>query len=134
MLPWYKLITETSLKLTLIRGLPGSGKSTLAKTFNAAHYEADMYFLDADGEYHYDARKIADAHAWCQKQVESALAANQDVVVANTFVRLWEMKAYKILAKRYKAELEIIVCRGRYLNIHGVSDDVIASMQKRWQD
>ncbi|WP_112480979.1 AAA family ATPase [Vibrio variabilis] len=134
MLPLHKLIAETSLKLTLIRGLPGSGKSTLAKTFNAAHYEADMYFLNADGEYHYDASKIADAHAWCQTQVESALAANQDVVVANTFVRLWEMKAYKALAKRYQAELEIIVCRGCYPNIHGVSDDVIASMQKRWQD
>ncbi|GMQ46832.1 ATP-binding protein [Vibrio sp. 10N] len=134
MMSLHKLIAETSLKLTLIRGLPGSGKSTLAKTLNAAHYEADMYFVNADGEYCYDASKIADAHAWCQKQVESALAANQDVVVANTFVRLWEMKIYKTLAKRYQAELEIIVCRGRYPNIHGVSDDVIASMQKRWQD
>ncbi|MGR5092857.1 AAA family ATPase [Vibrio maritimus] len=122
------------MKLTLIRGLPGSGKSTLAKTLDALHFEADMYFINEKGEYCYDGDKIGDAHEWCQQQVEKALAENQDVVVANTFVRLWEMKAYKNLAKRYKAELDIIVCRERYPNVHGVSDSVIAKMQKRWQD
>ncbi len=122
------------MKLTLIRGLPGSGKSTLAQTFDAQHFEADMYFINDKGEYCYDAGKIAEAHEWCQQQVEKALAAQQDVVVANTFVRLWEMKAYKNLAKRYNAELEILVCRERYQNVHGVSSSVIAKMQKRWQD
>lgn len=91
----FNILRWTCLKLTLIRGLPGSGKSTLAKTLDAQHFEADMYFINEKGEYCYNGDKIGEAHEWCQQQVEKALAANQDVVVANTFVRLWEMKAYK---------------------------------------
>ena len=47
----FELFIFMTLKLTIIRGLPGSGKSTLAKTLDVNHYEADMYFVDAKGEY-----------------------------------------------------------------------------------
>ncbi|MBY6196511.1 ATP-binding protein [Vibrio hangzhouensis] len=122
------------MKLTLIRGLPGSGKSTLAKTLPGKHFEADMFFIDDNGDYHYDSDKIEQAHLWCQSEAEKALANGEDVVIANTFVRLWEMKAYRTLAKRYRAQLEVIVCNGSYPNIHGVSDEVVDRMRRRWQD
>ncbi|USD42423.1 ATP-binding protein [Vibrio sp. SCSIO 43135] len=122
-----------SLTLTLIRGLPGSGKSTLAKTMGVAHYEADMYFIDADGNYVYDAAKISQAHDWCRQQTEQSLRSGNSVVVANTFVRLWEMKAYRALAKRYRAELKVVECTGQYSNIHGVAEETINKMRKRWQ-
>ncbi|MGF1776217.1 ATP-binding protein [Vibrio nomapromontoriensis] len=121
-------------KLILIRGLPGSGKSTLAQTLSAFHVEADMFFVNDSGVYQYDATRIEDAHRWCQSQAEEQLSRGNDVVVANTFIRRWEMKAYQQMAKRYGAEIEIRVCRGRYANIHGVEQVVIDKMRRRWQD
>ncbi len=120
--------------LTLIRGLPGSGKSTLAKTIDAVHLEADMYFVDSDGVYEYRVQKIADAHQWCQKQTEHWLKQGKDVVVSNTFVKQWEMSAYKKLAKKYRAKLNVIVCREQYGNIHGVDNATVERMRRDWEE
>jgi len=121
-------------KLTLIRGLPGSGKSTLAKTLQGVHLEADMYFVDANGRYQFNRHKLSQAHQWCQKQTDYWLKKGKNVVVANTFVRHWEMSAYKKLASKYNAELEIIVCREKYQSIHDVSDETIERMRQEWQE
>ncbi|RTZ14482.1 ATP-binding protein [Vibrio aquaticus] len=120
--------------LTLIRGLPGSGKSTLAKTLPAQHFEADMYFINEQGEYVYQADRITAAHEWCQSSVEQALAQRQSVVVSNTFVRRWEIVPYLKIAQRYGAKFEVIECHKQYGNIHGVGPAVIAKMKKRWQE
>lgn len=122
------------LTLTLIRGLPGSGKSTLAKTLPGVHLEADMFFINQQGDYRYRPELIAQAHAWCQQQTEYHLQRGQSVVVANTFVRHWEMSAYKKLARRYRAKLVIEVCRGEYTNIHGVEAETIKRMRRKWQE
>lgn len=122
------------LTLTLIRGLPGSGKSTLAKTIPAVHLEADMYFVNEQGEYQYRPEEIGDAHQWCQQQTDYWLQQGKSVVVSNTFVKQWEMTVYKKLARKHKAKLNIIVCRELYGNIHGVDDEVIERMRKDWQE
>ncbi|WP_114764393.1 ATP-binding protein [Vibrio rhodolitus] len=121
-------------KLTLIRGLPGSGKSTLAKTYTAEHFEADMFFINAQGIYQFDPIKLEQAHAWCKQQTEQALKAGKDVVVANTFVRRWEIQPYYQLAKKLKAEFEIIECKGEFGSIHGVEQSVIEKMRAKWQE
>ncbi|OEE30618.1 AAA family ATPase [Vibrio genomosp. F10] len=118
---------------TLIRGLPGSGKSTLAQTMNAAHFEADMYFITAQGEYHYDAGLIQCAHEWCYKQTEQALFNGESVVVSNTFVRRWEILPYYHLARQFGLTLDVIECTGSYANIHDVDKKTITKMKKRWQ-
>lgn len=121
-------------KLILIRGLPGSGKSTLAQTFDAVHLEADQYFINRQGEYHYDPQLLKKAHLWCRQQTEFYLSKGEDVVVANTFVRHWEMADYKKLAKKYQAALQILVCENQFPNVHGVSAETIKTMKKRWQN
>lgn len=120
-------------KLTLIRGLPGSGKSTLARTYAAAHFEADMYFTLASGDYLFDPLQLDAAHRWCQAQTESALKNGEDVVVANTFVCCWEIKPYYQMAQRLGATFEVIECKGQYPSIHDVPPAVIEKMRSRWQ-
>lgn len=126
--------TILALTLTLIRGLPGSGKSTLAKRHDGVHLEADMYFVNARGEYHFNPAKLNKAHLWCKKETEYQLKLGNNVVVANTFCKKWEMRDYERLAKKYKARLNIIVCRGNYGSIHDVPSDTIAKMQRNWQE
>lgn len=119
--------------LTLLRGLPGSGKSTLAATFDAVHLEADMFFIQKNGEYIFNALQLGEAHHWCQSECERALINNQDVVIANTFVKHWEMQDYKLLAKKYHAELVIFTCTGNFQSIHDIDKKTIAKMKKNWQ-
>jgi predicted kinase len=123
-----------SLTLTLIRGLPGSGKSTLAKRMSAHHLEADMYFVDDEGQYRFSREKLNDAHEWCQRETQIWLAKACDVVVSNTFVQAWEMEPYRRLAEQYNAKLTIIVCRGEFQNVHNVDSATIEAKRKLWEE
>ena len=73
-------------ELILLRGLPGSGKSTLATAIGGVHFEADMYFVDDNGNYNFEPARIKDAHAWCQNKVKLSMESGVDkIVVSNTF-------------------------------------------------
>ncbi|MEZ9733277.1 AAA family ATPase [Vibrio cyclitrophicus] len=78
-------------KLTLIRGIPGAGKTTMASKLDARLVEADMFFVDKDGKYSHCPQYIKDAHAWCRLEMKRLLRAGYDVVVANTFIKGWEL-------------------------------------------
>ena len=124
-------------QLMLIRGLPGSGKSTAAKLFDKAlHFEADMYFLDSDGNYQFDASKIKNAHNWCRDSVMDAMKEGHPiVVVSNTFTQEWEMEVYYLLAEElgYRVISMIVENRHDGKNIHGCPDDKIEQMRNRFE-
>ena len=116
-------------ELVLIRGLPGSGKTTMARKLQGyTHYEADMYF-QRYGKYHYEARKLALAHQWCQRKTRNALKRGKNVVVSNTFTRLWEMQAYLEMGH----PLRIVEATGNWGNIHHIPESVIIEMRERWE-
>ena len=117
--------------LFIVRGIPGSGKSTFAKTLGGQHYEADMFFIDEDGNYKFDGTKIKDAHKWCQSFVETDMVLGyQKIVVSNTFTQEWEMKPYMDLAKKYGYKVFTIVVENRHggNNVHDVPEDKIKQM------
>lgn len=124
--------------LYLIRGLPGSGKSTLAKMITVAtggyHFEADDFFTNSTGHYEYDPSKIRDAHNDCQARVWNAMAhRRENIIVANTFVRRWELAIYYEKAACHGYTVQEIVCCGSFKNIHNVPQAVIDRMQKNWE-
>jgi len=125
------------MKLVLIRGIPGSGKSTLAKDEYVSkgykHFEADMYFYDNSGVYKFDHNLIKEAHKWCQNSVSETMSRGQPVVVSNTFVKNWEMSFYKDLAIKHNYEVEVIICRGQYKNIHNVPDEIVTRMESSFE-
>jgi len=129
--------------LYLLRGLPGAGKSTLANQIGGPHFEADMYFINENGEYIFNGADIKKAHQWCQSQVELAMIQNHitygldssDIVVSNTFTQEWEMDHYYKLAESYGYRVFSIIVENRHggENIHGAPADKIQAMKDRFE-
>jgi predicted kinase len=126
--------------LILLRGLPGSGKSTLAKMLvgdkDYRHKEADMFFVDGEGNYKFEPSKIKDAHAWCQEEVDFLMRyEHSPVVVSNTFTQEWEMDAYFKLAEKYGYQISCLIVENRHNgeNVHGCPVDKIEQMEDRFE-
>lgn len=121
--------------LYLIRGIPGSGKSTLASEISEVTFEADQYF-NKNGEYIFDPTKLKDAHDWCQRQVDIAMSCGDEkIAVSNTFTQRWEMDIYFALAEKYGYRVFSIIVENRHegKNLHGVPDDSLKKMIRRFQ-
>ena len=135
----YKNNNGMSKELFLLRGLPGAGKSTLAKILvgdrDYCHKEADMYFVDSEGNYKFDFSLIKEAHTWCQSEVEFLMKYEHTVVVSNTFTQEWEMQAYYDLAKSYGYKVNSIIVENRHggVNEHNVSQETLEKMEQRFE-
>ena len=126
--------------LILLRGLPGAGKSTLAKMLvgdkDYCHREADMFFVDRDGEYKYDGSKIQQAHEWCQEEIDFLMRyEHSPVVVSNTFTREWELEPYYELAKKYGYQVHSLIVENRHDGVsqYGVPENKLQLMKDRFE-
>ena len=82
-------------------------------------------FWDKDGKHCYDASRLLEAHTWCQRMAAHHMSNGYDVVVANTFTRRAELEPYLRLASKYGYTVQEIVCRGEFVNVHGVPDEYV---------
>jgi predicted kinase len=126
--------------LYVLRGLPGCGKSSLAKSLmnaQSGHVEADMFFMDNEGNYNFDASKLKKAHEWCREKAENYMKPHgfDTVIVSNTFTQEWEMKPYYELAKKYGYTVFSLVVENRHggVNEHGVPEEALERMENRFQ-
>lgn len=138
-------------KLYLIRGLPGSSKTTKAYELNKEIViktgldpcvcEADEFFEDAYGVYKFDARRLKDAHEYCQLLTQASLLKWDSAIVSNTSTTLKDIYPYVRIADEYRAELIIVnvdtpwamdVQQCFEKNVHGCPKSVIQAMKDRW--
>lgn len=119
--------------LRIVRGLPGSGKSTKAKSFGCFHVEADMFHIK-DDEYKWSGSQVMRSHEWCRSMVKQAMASGMDVVISNTFTRIWEFQDYIDLASHYGYKVVVIRCTNEFGNIHNVPDHSLKQMKDRFED
>ena len=121
--------------MILVRGLPGSGKSTIAKNLIGfyMHVEADMFWINDQGEYEFDPKRIGEAHTWCQNRTYELLAAGFNVVVSNTFTTKKEMRYYFEMARDFDCVPQIVLCQGQYGSIHNVPQEALDRMAARFE-
>jgi predicted kinase len=126
--------------LYIVRGIPGSGKSTFAKNLvgekDYCHKEADMFFVDRDGNYNFEPSKIKDAHQWCQEEMNFLMGlGHSPVVVSNTSTQEWELQPYYELAIKHGYYVTSIIVENRHegTNEHGVPEDKIELMRNRFE-
>lgn len=114
------------MNVVLIRGASGSGKSTFAKKHYSdfVHLETDKFFM-RNGEYKFDYTKIKQAHEWCKNLFKDCLESNRDVVVTNTFIKLWEIQPYLDMCSDKQITPLVIVMDNTFENIHNVSENII---------
>lgn len=129
--------------LYLIRGVPGSGKSTLAMNMSNSDvwggdtsviFEADMFMVNDQGEYHFDPLKLKYCHGRCHQFVNMAMIEKTDhIYVSNTFIKKWEADVYHTLARVWGYDVKVICCEGTYENVHGVPDNKVELMRSNME-
>lgn len=132
--------------LILIRGLSGSGKTTLADLIvsgndNSGDVTADDFFLDDEGAYHFDFKKIKEAHSWCQGETKEMMEEGLEVIVVhNTFKMQWEAVPYFNLAREYSYDVQVVSLYDAGLSdedlskrcVHGLTARQIGDQRGKW--
>ena len=124
--------------LFLFRGAPGSGKTTAAEALMdkhphmLAHFEADMFFEETKQEWH--PSLLPRAHDWCIYSTYAQLCLGCDVVVSNTFTRLWELEPYLEMVQKLRCKLVVKHCINDFWqSVHSVPEDLVQRMRRLYQ-
>jgi predicted kinase len=131
--------------VVVLRGLPGTGKSTYAeKHYNdAVVCSADSFFVNEEGKYEFDSRKLPQAHQHCLHLfIEAVINGEKVVVIDNTNTCIWEYENYIFLAEKLGYQIQVIRIRFEKSdipvlekrNIHNVPIFAIEQMFERFEN
>ena len=128
---------EQAAMLLILRGLPGAGKSTFAsylkKMYGFKVVEADQYMME-NGQYKFDPKKLGWAHNQCKEAVRQYIQEDECIVVSNTNTQRWEMQPYIDMATAAYYIVKEHTLHTNFGNIHGVPEEKVEIMRKRWED
>jgi len=121
--------------LIIVRGLPGAGKNAFAEMLNTKAICCADDYLVVNGTYDWAWWKLESAHKWCERKCEKFMKIGVErIIVANTGVHLKDIKPYFDLAKVYNYKVFSIIVENRHggINSHGVSEETLESMKKKF--
>ena len=123
------------MRLNLFRGIPGSSKTSSAQRMfpGVLLVENDMFHM-RNGNYKWSAENMPKAISWCVSMVRTALENGFDACVANTFTKRKFVEAYKKIAEEFGAEFHVYRCIGKFKNVHGLSDAMVAKFENAMED
>lgn len=86
-------------KCFIMRGYAGSGKSTKALEIKSQNesteiVSADLFWIDDNGNYNFDVKKLSDAHNFCFEQFKKNVLNGNNVIVDNTNLKYNDIKKY----------------------------------------
>jgi hypothetical protein len=94
---------------------------------------ADLFFVDTDGNYNFNADRLGDAHNWCMRNFIDATQSEIEklVIVDNTNCSTAEVSPYVAIASAYEHATKIIAMLGNpyecaVRNVHKAPHSVIA--------
>lgn len=132
--------SDVSPRLVLIRGGHNTGKTELAKylcrtdsTHMTVHLETDMYMTNREGERVVQKEKLHDAHKWVRETAGLLLNTGHSVVIANTFIKLWELDRYIMLAVSRGLSYAILKTRFEYPNVKGHPTTLLQSQRDSYE-
>lgn len=131
----FDIINIIMNRLILFRGWPGSGKTQAAYRMfpGTFHIENDMFHIH-QGKYEWNKENMPKAILWCTETCKSALALGLDAVVCNTFTKRKFVEVYKKMAEEFGAEFHVYRCVGKFKNVHGLSEEMVARFEKVMED
>lgn len=132
-------------KVKIMRGVSGAGKSTYIKNHfpGAVICSADHFWIDENGKYNFDLKRLGEAHAWCLRQFIEKLVikgcAADYIVVDNTNTSIAELAPYVAIAAAYGYEVEVIslnidVEKANKRNVHNVPMEATERQHKNFRN
>lgn len=150
------------MQIKILRGLPGSGKNYYIEQLKkdgkiVFECSADLFFVDKDGVYMFDPKRIGEAHKyskdtfWYHLKIWNRFLAdpvgnieiierykNHVLICNNTNTTLLEMDPYITMCDIFEHPYEIIwmKCSAETSierNVHNVPEETIRRMAKRFE-
>lgn len=125
-------------QVIFIRGASGSGKTTLARQLiftlskDAVILETDDYFVK-QGQYQFERDKLQSAHDWNRQRFTQALHEGGDIIVSNTFIKLWELNKYLEHIDTSTIRVTIYELHSQYGGVHDVPQEVVDRTRKHFE-
>jgi hypothetical protein len=111
------------------------GKTTFAKKYfpNILHLEADMLFM-RNGVCYFDESALSKNHKAIEDMFRIAVDREADVVVSNTFIRLWELNKYLEYLAGTHYVVQVFRMTTRYGSVHNIPEETLERMAKTIED
>jgi hypothetical protein len=88
------------MELVVINGKDGNHCAQLANRLRVAgykHFDADMFFIEDDGNFKHNIQKIIAAKTWCKREALNAVLKGHSVVISSTSFNPTDLRGFHVV-------------------------------------